>query len=113
MARKRINVLRPLEPGKRRPFRLGLSRRRDRGVNVFRRALRDARDALAARGIEDIEQIAGFGEDAIDEMPEAAFLLFEPNPDMLAAFGGRTVVHRAQDVLDDAHGILTPSRGGG
>ena len=112
MARQRINMLRPLEARKRRPFRLGLPRRRDRGVDVFRRALRDARDAFAARRIEDIEQGAGLGESAVDEMAEAGFMLFEPNADMLGAFRGRTVVHRAQDVLDQAHGwFLTPLRG--
>ena len=113
VTRQRIDMLRPLEAGKRRPFGLGLPRRRDGVVDVLRRALGDARDALAGRGIEDVEQFAGFVENAVDEMPEADFVLFEPDPDVLAAFGGRTVVHRAQDVLDDAHGILTPSHGDG
>ena len=54
----------------------------------FGRALRDARDAFAARGIEDVEQVAGFGEVAVDEMAEAAFVLFEPDADVLAAFRG-------------------------
>jgi hypothetical protein len=36
MARERINMLRPLEAGKRRPFRLSLSRRSDGGVDVLR-----------------------------------------------------------------------------
>ena len=80
MARERINMLRPLEAGKRRPFRLGLSRRGDGGVDVLRRALRNARDALAARGIEDIEQVAGLREDAVDEMPEAALCSSSQTP---------------------------------
>ena len=113
MARERIKMLRPLEAGERRPFGLSLPRRGDRCVDVGRRALRRAGDAFAGRGIEDLEQVAGLGEDAVDEMPEAGLVLFEPNSDMLAAFRGRTVVHRAQDVLDDAHRSLKPSRGGG
>ena len=84
-------------------FGLSLPRRGDRGVDVLGRALRNARDAFAVRGIEDIEQVAGLGEGAVDEMAEAAFMLFEPDADMLAAFRRGTVVHRAQDVLDHAH----------
>src|ERR1700722_16163980 len=103
MARERIDMLRPLEAGERRPFGLSLPRSGDGGVDVLRRTLRNARDALAARGIEDIEQVAGFGEDAVDEMSEAASMILEPDADMLAAFRRGTVVHRAQDVLDDAH----------
>ena len=104
MARERIEMLRPLEAGKRRPFGLRLPRRGDGGVDVRRRALGNARDPLAGRGIEDVEQVAGFGEDAVDEMPEAALVLFEPGSDVLAAFGRGAIVHRAQDVLDHAHG---------
>ncbi len=36
MARERIDMLRPLEPGERRPFRLSLPRRGDGGVDVLR-----------------------------------------------------------------------------
>src|SRR5258708_39357141 len=68
MARERVDVLRPLEAGQRRPFGLRLSRRGDGGVDVFRRALRNARDALAVRGIEDVEQVASFSEGAVDEV---------------------------------------------
>ena len=112
VARERIKMLRPLEAGERRPFGLSLPRRGDRCVDVGRRALRGAGDPFAGRGIEDIEQVAGFVEDAVDEMPEARLVLFEPRSDVLGAFGRRTVVHRAQDVLDDAHRSLKPSRGG-
>ena len=72
MARERIEMLRPLEAGERRPFRLGLARRGDRGVDVRRRALCRARDPLAGRRIEDVEQLAGLGEGAVDEVAEAA-----------------------------------------
>ena len=54
-------------------------------------------------GLKTSNKSPGFGEGAVDEMPEAAFMLFEPGSDVLAAFGRGTVVHRAQDVLDDAH----------
>src|ERR1700722_19069164 len=43
-------------------------------------------------------------------MAEAAFLLFEPKSDVLGAFGGRTVVHRAQDVLNNAHEFASRHR---
>src|SRR6185312_16489110 len=108
MARERIEMLRPLEARERRPFGQRLPRRGDRGADVLGGALRDARDAFAARRIEDVEQFAGLRETAVDEMPEAAFVLLEPGSDMLAAFRSGPVVHRAQDVLDDAHGTLTP-----
>src|SRR5205807_1028633 len=112
MARERIKVLRPLEAGERRPFRLSFSRRRDGGVDVLCRTLRDMCDPFAPRGIDDIEQVTGLGEGAVDEMPEAALMLFEPDADMLGAFGRGTIVHRAEDVLDQAHGrLLTPLRG--
>jgi hypothetical protein len=65
--------------------------------------LRRARDPLAGRGIEDVEQVVGLGEGAVDEVPEAACVLFEPGPHVLAALGRRAVIHRAQDVLDEAH----------
>ena len=104
MARERVNVLRALEAGERRPFRLSLARRGDRGFDVRGRALRGARDAFVGRRIEDVEQFAGLGESAVDEMPEAALMRFEPGFDMLAAFRRRTVVHCPQNVLDNAHG---------
>ena len=113
MARERIEMLRPLEAGKRRPFGLRLPRRGDGGVDVARRALGRARDPLAGRRIEDVEQVAGLGEGAVDEAPEAALVLVEPGPDVLAAFGRGAIVHRAQNVLDQGHGRLTPSRGDG
>ena len=104
VAGERIEMLRAFEARERRPFGLSLASRRDRGVDVLRSALRHARDALAARGIEDIEQVGWFRKDAVDEMAEAAFMLFKPRFDVFAAFGRRPIVHRAQDVLDDAHG---------
>src|SRR5277367_3827230 len=100
MARERVNVLRALEAGERRPFALRLPRRRDRGVDVRGRTLRHARDAFAGRWIEDIEQVTRFGEGAVDEMPEAAFVLFEADSDVPIALGRWAVVHGAQDVLD-------------
>ena len=47
VARERIEMLRPLEAGERRPFGLRLARRGDRGVDVARRALGRARDPLS------------------------------------------------------------------
>ncbi len=57
MTRERIDMFRPLEARQRRPFRLGLARGGDSGVDVLRRALRNARNAVAARGVEDIGEL--------------------------------------------------------
>ena len=59
VARKRIEMLRPLEAGERRPFGLRLPRRRDRSVDIRRRALGRARDQFAGGRIENVEQAAG------------------------------------------------------
>ena len=104
MPRERIEMLRPLVAGERRPFGLRLARRGDRGIDVRRRALGRAGDPLAGRRIEDVEQVAGLGEGAVDEVAEAALVRFEPGRDVLAAFGRGAIVHRAEDVLDQGHG---------
>ncbi len=108
---QRIEMLRPLVAGERGPFRLRPAGGGDRRVDVGRRALRHARDALAGRGVEHIEERAGLREPAVDQEAEAALVAIEPGRRMLAAFGRRAIVHRAQNVLDQGHRSLTPSRG--
>ena len=75
VARQRVEMARPLVARERRPFRLRLARRSDRRVDVGGRALRRAGDPLAGRGIEHVEERAGPGEPAVDEVAEAASCL--------------------------------------
>ena len=113
MPRQRIEMLRALVAGKRRPPSLRLARRGDRRVDVGRGALADAGDALALGGVEHVEQGGGFGEAAVDEMTEAVLMRLEPRQHMLRALGRRAVVHRLENVLDQRHReILMPSGGG-
>ena len=80
VTRERVEMLRALVAGERRPFRQRLARRRDRGVDVGGRALRRAGDPLAGRGVEDVEQRAGLGEAAADEMAEARLVRLRATP---------------------------------
>ncbi len=59
MPRERVEMTRPFVAAERRPFRQRLARGGDRRRDIRRRPLRDARDALARRGIVHVEQRAG------------------------------------------------------
>ena len=113
VAGERVEEASALQAGKRRPFGQRLARRRDRRVHVGRRALRRAGDPFACRRVEHVEQVARRREPPVDEAAEAAVVLCEPGPDVFAALGRGAVVHRAQNVPDERHAVLTPLRGGG
>ena len=70
-----------------------------------RRALADqSRDALAARGLEHVEQIVQLGEGAVDEMAEAAFLArFSQLRYCIVRLGRGAVVHAGENLVDRVH----------
>ena len=110
MPRERVEMTRPFVARQRRPRGQRLARGGNGGVDVGLRALRHARDRLALGGIEDVEQFAGLGEAARDEMAEAGTVRGEPAAHGVVVLGRGAVIQRHHEVGDLVHGPI-PSRG--
>ena len=110
VAGERVEMARARVAGQRRPGFQRLARRRDRRRDVGFRPLADAGDALAARRIEDVEQLRRRREGAADEMAKAAAVRRQPRARVLVALRRDAVVHGAQDVLKSRHRALSKAR---